>query len=510
MRICLLSREYPPETGWGGIATFAYHLAHGLREIGPDVEVVSLSNDVDKGRNDDGIRIHRVSQGWAEGKFVALSMYLPTTRYVLLTSASLWRKFQELHSRDPFDVIDSPELLAEGIYPAVSRIAPRLVRLYTPHSKFIRERLNGVYSNFDHELVASMERVTMLSADVLTSPSQDLARYVAEDLNYDVNGIHIVRNPVDPSAFSPEGPSSGALGDRIGILFVGRLEERKGIEFLVRAIPRVVEKHRDVLFTIIGEDTENTKPRGSVLNRLKKILRQDNTGKYVRFITRVPLDELPRYYRAADISVVPSVYDNSPYSCLEAMSCGTPVIGTTSGGTAEYMVHDESGISIPPGNSAAIADAINALIESPVRRAAMGTHARQRVLAMFDRKTIASQTVELYHKAIEKHRLSSASPLYRKNAERLFDDSIFLASSFDEMIMEILWQHSPALRIRRIITLLAKQPGFFFSDASLRILHFLRVLPRSRFPPLNRLNDWLSEIREVGLEKQRQNPDAEN
>ncbi|HMP52891.1 MAG TPA: glycogen/starch synthase, partial [Candidatus Melainabacteria bacterium] len=61
MRICLISREYPPETGFGGIATFTRHLAHGLKEIGHEVEVVSLCKDdsPDHIQDDDGIIVHR-------------------------------------------------------------------------------------------------------------------------------------------------------------------------------------------------------------------------------------------------------------------------------------------------------------------------------------------------------------------------------------------------------------------------------------------------------------------
>jgi len=501
MRICLLSREYPPETGWGGIATYTYHLAHGLKTLGHQVEVVSLSSDTDKERDDQGIRVHRVSRDWAEGQFHALSMYMPTTRYVLVASTALWRKFQQLHQIEPFDVIDSPELLAEGIYPAIIRSLPRVVRLYTPHSKFIRENLNAVYSNFDHELVASMERLTMLSADVLTSPSEDLANYVASDLNCEINEIHIVRNPVDPTVFSPEGPRAIESNGWINILFVGRLEERKGIEYLVRAIPRIAARHDSVRLTIIGEDTNATRSRGSVREYLDTILQRDRTSRYVNFISRVPLFELPRYYRSAYVSIVPSIYDNSPYSCLEAMSCGTPVIGTTGGGTKEYLVDGESGITIPPGDPDAIADAVISLIESPAKRNMMGISARQRVLEAFDRKEIARQTVALYELAIEKHRSSPLSPLYLRDTGRLEYDTMQLVSAFDRMILEIARQTSPVLQVKYLAVLLVTRPRYFFSAATLRLLQIFRLLPESRFRFLNRLERRLTQTITAGKER---------
>src|SRR5579883_1731078 len=192
MRICLISREYPPDTGYGGIATFTRHLAHGLRELGNEVEVISLSEGTAKTADDEGILVHRVEPFVIPGDLGTLSIAMSYSRYVLKTSAALWQKFLQLHRQRPFDIIDTPELLAEGIYPAVTRAAPLVIRLYTPHSKFIAEQLHNVRATFDHQLVAMLERTAMLLADALTSPSQDLANFVAEDINYPLERIAII------------------------------------------------------------------------------------------------------------------------------------------------------------------------------------------------------------------------------------------------------------------------------------------------------------------------------
>ena len=109
--------------------------------------------------------------------------------------------------------------------------------------------------------------------------------------------------------------------NKLRVLFVGRLEERKGINYLIAAIPAVVKACPNVEFVIIGDDTSTAEGQTSVLVKLKESLKASNSEKHVTFIDRVPLDSLPSYYRSADVSIVPSVYDNSPYTCLEAMSC---------------------------------------------------------------------------------------------------------------------------------------------------------------------------------------------
>ena len=495
MRICLISREYPPETGFGGIATFTRHLAHGLKEIGHEVEVVSLCKDdnPDHIQEDDGIIVHRVQQEWLGKRLGTISMCMPYSRYVLMTSTALWRKFFQIHGRKPFDVVDTPELLAEGLFPAITRALPLLIRLYTPHSKFIAEKLHGVTPSFDHEFVAGVERVAMLSADVLTSPSLDLARFVASDLNYDLEDIHIVRNPIDPSQFSPEGHKALPDTDKVRVLFVGRLEERKGIHYLIDAIKDVVAINENVEFVIIGDDTNTAHGQTSVLAELKETIARDKVGDYVKFIARIPLTELPAHYRSADISIVPSVYDNSPYTCQEAMSCGNPVIGTDSGGTAEYLVDGVSGIAIPPRDSAAIAEALNRLISDNELRERMGAAARKRVVEEFDRKEIARQTADLYELAGTRYKSRAESGLYRKSPEAMLEDAAFMLSAFDTMIYDTLYQYSWRFRVRHWGRLFVKRPRLLGAKICCKLIGVVDRLTLKKIPLLSRYGTYLQE-----------------
>ncbi len=492
MRVCLISREYPPETGWGGIATFTRHLAHGLKEIGHDVVVVSLSKDVDKTIDDDGVTVHRVSLGWIEKNFDSMNACIPYSHYVMSASISMWRKFLQLHSEKPFDAVDTPELLAEGFFPALTRVCPLIIRLYTPHSKFIAERLHNVTPSFDHEFIAAMERVAMTSADVLTSPSLDLRDYVAGDLHIDAEQIRIVRNPIDPNVFTPDGEQLLPATEKTRILFVGRLEERKGIQYLVDAVPMITAKHKNVEFVIIGDDTKNAKGQKSELQKLKNTIERDGTGAYFQFINRVPLDSLPGYYRSADISVVPSVYDNSPYTCLEAMSCGRPVVGTAGGGTKEYLSHDESGFIVEPKDARAIADAINKLIEDPELRKQMSAKARERTLQYFQRQEIARQTVELYELAEQRFEASQKAIVYKKDPKEIIHDALYMMKTFDTMVFDTLYRFSYRFRLNYWYKLLKKRPGLFTAKIGLKFTNIMSALTGSRIAKLNELQSWLS------------------
>lgn len=478
MRVCLISREYPPETGFGGIATFTQHLAHGLASLGHDVEVVSLAKETARSYSEtvfvEGketnftLKIHRVLPFEFPSKLNCINMAMPYSRYLLCTATALWQKFTELNNIKAFDVVDTPELLAEGIYPALTREVPLVIRLYTPHSKFISEKLHNVSASFDHQFVASVERVAMLSADMLTSPSDDLAEFVSHDLGIDRASIAIVRNPINTSIFSPQGPTALpplAPQNKLRVLFVGRLEERKGINYLVAAIPAVVKACPNVEFVIIGDDTSTAEGQTSVLVKLKESLKASNSEKHVTFIDRVPLDSLPSYYRSADVSIVPSVYDNSPYTCLEAMACQRAVIGTSAGGTKEYMEDGVSGMIIPAKDPAAIEQALIKLLTDAAERERLAQGARERAVAKFDRKEIARQTTVVYQQAID-HYLSQkargeAKHLYHHPYLRATSDATILLESMDKMFYDLMYQTSYRFRLSHWWHFLKARPKLF-------------------------------------------------
>lgn len=499
MRVCLISREYPPETGFGGIATFARHLAHGLKELGHEVEVVALAKEQERSVNDDGIIVHRVLPFSIDGGLDKVNRCMPYSRYVLLTTLALWRKFYQLHSERPFDVADSPELLAESIYASALRVVPMVIRLYTPHSKFIAENLHNAAATFDHMFVAMLERIAMTSGDVLTSPSTDLAEFVSADLNYPISNIHIVRNPIDPAEFSPEGERAVPPSGKKNVLFVGRLEERKGIQYLIDAVPAVVRECPDAHFIVIGDDTINAAGgQRSVLADLKASLAKSNCSDAVTFIPRIPLTSLPAYYRSADISVVPSLYDNSPYTCLEAMACGRAVIGTSAGGTREYIVDGESGLIVPPKDSSALAEAIVSLLKNDSERTRLAANARQRVLDKFQRTKIAEETVKLYELAQERFK-ASRKVLYLREPDQALPDAAVMLYCFDRMLYNLLYQESWRFRLSYWWHQAAHRPKLFLAKICLAVLkkgyRILGVSQSDKAPPLVA---WLQNRVDVG------------
>jgi glycosyltransferase involved in cell wall biosynthesis len=469
MRICLISREYPPETGWGGIGTFTHHLAHGLTKLGHDVHVVSLSaSPADaplRGGNGEPF-VHRVPSRQMAVNMGFFNFCLPVTRPMIEETTGLWTKFLQLHREKPFDVVECPEHFAEGLFPSIAAVTPLVIRLHTPHSKLVKEKFHNFHPSFDHRILTALERVAMISADVLVSPSEDLAAYVARDLNLPLDRIQIVRNPVDINKFTPEGNCAQLEQSAVKILFVGRLEQRKGVHHLIDAVPQVVKavNGKKLQFILVGKDTTTESGNGSVLAELQGRLRESGCENAVTFIQGIPLAQMPEYYRAADICVLPSLYDNAPMTVIEAMSCAKPVVATAAGGAKEYALHDQCGLIVPPGESAPLAEALARLVVDEDMRKRFGTNARKRAVEKFSVEQTASETEKLYVLASKLFNDRRAA-LYPGRPESLADDTQSLIDAFERTLYEMTYSNSWRFRVKHWKETAQAQPGEFIARA---------------------------------------------
>ena len=186
------------------------------------------------------------------------------------------------------------------------------------------------------------------------------------------------------------------------MLFVGRLEDRKGVHVLAHAIPSIVGAVSNIQFTLLGRDCKGVNGVSSMKEYIIGVLSKEGGLENVRFADPVPYDMLAEYYQLADIMVVPSLYDNSPYTCLEAMSCGVPVIGTSAGGMPEYIDDGVCGIIVSPGIHEELSGAVIRLAENSELRKTYGIAARCKALTVFRREVVAENITGLYLQAKKK------------------------------------------------------------------------------------------------------------
>jgi D-inositol-3-phosphate glycosyltransferase len=182
------------------------------------------------------------------------------------------------------------------------------------------------------------------------------------------------------------------------VLFVGRIEPLKGVDTLIHAMSclHLHELHRPVHLAIIGGEPDAL-PENMTdeMVRLQKLCDDLCVGGMVIFLGKRGQNTLPYYYSAAEVLVMPSLYESFGMVALEAMACGTPVIASEVGGLG-YLVKDgETGYTIPDSDPEALCDKLSRLLGDSHLRETMGLDAAQYALDYAWAK-IAAQMIEVY------------------------------------------------------------------------------------------------------------------
>ena len=180
------------------------------------------------------------------------------------------------------------------------------------------------------------------------------------------------------------------------ILYVGRFDRRKGIETLVRAVGRdEVKKHRDLKLIIVGGSTPGKKD-GKERDRIEGIVRELELEAITTFAGSIQHSDLPYYYAAADVCVVPSHYEPFGLVAIEAMACSTPVIASEVGGLKFTVINELTGLLVPPQDERAFAEAIDRVFTYPSWARQLEKDARKRVESMFSWDGVAQQLEQKY------------------------------------------------------------------------------------------------------------------
>ena len=234
-------------------------------------------------------------------------------------------------------------------------------------------------------------RWTLRSATALTAITEDCRQHALR-AGAPEKTTRIVFNGTDLRRFSPEGEEEGVLKRQYGphMIFACRqLFPRKGIRFLIEAAARIKPRFPDLKVVIAGDGFERP--------ALEGLARQLGIGTDVTFLGWVPNTGLPPYYRAAALSVIPSLEEGFGIPAAEAMGCETPVVASDAGGLPEVVEHGVTGLVVPRGDVEALAAAMEALLADPNRRRRMGVAGRERALRLFDWDRTAAQFEQLYH-----------------------------------------------------------------------------------------------------------------
>lgn len=402
MRVALLSYEYPPDTGFGGIGTYTWYQARALVRLGHEVHVVAGSTEPGVRRADhDGVQVTRVAgldflPGAGDG---LRAQGLPWAANRLETAQSAFVALRDLLAGHPVDLVEFPECGADGLFASTLLDVPTCVRLHSP-ARLIMETYGA--DPRDVEATATLEQVALARADVRVSPSRYLAR-VAEATLGVAPPVHVVPNGIDLElADRDEGIDVverfglPPAGEAVLLFSSGRLERRKGIDVLVDACLPLLAERPHVHLVLAGADGEQVmassiEPQAGALG----------VGDRVHHLGRRALGEVRALLRHVDVHVHPSLWDNAPYSCIEAMAAGRPVVSSDCGGLPELVDDGVTGLLAAAGDAEAFGAAVGRLVDDADLRGRLGAAARDAVEERFTDEAMARRSVELWTQAID-------------------------------------------------------------------------------------------------------------
>lgn len=399
LRICLLSKTYPP-TQYDGVGRLTNLMARGLFERGHTVHVVT-HGEREQVSFYDGAYVHRIPYQierysryrWLTGLFHCLNY-----------SHAVYEKVRRLMLNDGIQIVDSPIWQFAGLVTAQSGIVPVAVRL-TTGSRQVSTLQNT--RGEDIRLIGEMEREFIERANYVLPNTQATLDAVQK-----VYGVQLTEGqytivpygivPVLDDDIRPFDPKRAK--DNLTVLYVGRLEKRKGILDLFQSIPRILNMVSNVKFIIVGQDNSQYDGFQDRMGMDYPAYFAHRYGKFmphVEFMGKVSDETLQSLYQSCDLLVAPSLYESFGLIYLEAMNYAKPVIGCHVGGVPEVVEDGVTGLLVDPEAPSALAEAIVSMLNSPTRLYEMGMAGRQRLLEKFTYIQMARNFERVYRAVLQ-------------------------------------------------------------------------------------------------------------
>lgn len=371
----------------GGVVNHISHLANQLIRMGYDVRILTTSS-------------HRMQTGYFGEKVIAIGRPIPfpAAGSIARMALSPWlggrikrilqkEQFDVLHLHEPFTPMISVAALGYSVCPTVGTF-------HASHSKprgywLTKSILKG-------SLLKRLDRKIAVSQAALNFVSRHLP-----------GEYEIVPNGVDIDHFNALAKPRPEYRDgMLNVVFVGRMEKRKGVYYLLKAYKRVKKEIPNCRLILVGP---GTRLRGKYERMVEKEKLQD-----VVFTGFVPSSQLPAFYRSADVFCAPATGGESfGIILLEAMSCGVPVVASDIDGYNSVLTNNQEGLLVPPRNPESLAQAISLLLKDREMRNRLGKAGIQTAY-QYSWENVARRVADVYSAAMGKELTSVAGKAERR------------------------------------------------------------------------------------------------
>ena len=408
----MISSEFSGLPGSGGIGTYFDHLARGLVRAGCEVEIFTSGRVGDLPKRE-GILYHHLGNP-------------ATPDFAVFAGLA----FRERHREEPFDILECGELKAEGSWAARwVKDASFIVRLHSPSLILNRyldfpltlwsyakkiffqltvslgARRRGLpmppvylepFAFLWNQLADFEERAMTQTADMVLVMNEEMERFASGAWGIARNAVKIRPNPYLPKDLQ----RSATVSEQKVIGFIGRLEPRKGVVELAKALCQVLPDFPEWKVKIAGSSTRScvsgTDPAAVVKKQLARF------GDQIEFQDRIEPSDVPHWLASVGLCVFPSIWETFSYVTLEAAQAGRAIIGTRTGAVPEILDNGRAGLIVPPGDVKALAQALRKLMADAELRRSLGGAAKKRFEERFNPERVMGEILEVYREAIER------------------------------------------------------------------------------------------------------------
>jgi glycosyltransferase involved in cell wall biosynthesis len=399
LNILIFAEDYLPHIG--GIASHVHELALALLSAGCGVEVMTTLKLPPK-RN---LMVWQARRLEREGVPVVEVPVLYSPKNVLLSAQ---QRFRFAHfARKEIVRTNSSVFHWHNIYfdPNVAKyVAGSAGMVFTNHS-----------SQFLDAASTTAERPRLLQffnfAHRLIAPSREILE-VSIQIGYPAANGRYLPNGVDTSKFCPNDEARQYTRARLRIpekaivLFCPRRVVPKcGVIYFAQAL-KEIDRNEKIIVLFPGFYGDLMWRDFEYENEVRQVLSEAPPNVEVRMLGQLANSEMLPLYRAADISILPSLVEATSIAGLESMACGLPLIGTNVGGIPDLILHGDTGLLVPPADPNELARAINELISCPDQRSTMGMQARKRAIEQFNWNRIVRETIKIYEEATSMFRMN--------------------------------------------------------------------------------------------------------
>lgn len=390
MKILMLTWEYPPRIV-GGIARVVHDLSHRLVKDGHEVTVVTYKDanipNLADYEDDKGVQVYRT-----ENYMITPNNF---TDWIMQLNFNLIAKATEIiNKKGKFDVIHAHDWLVT--YAAKTLKQSYKIPLVATIHATEAGRNSGIHDEVQRYINDTEWLLTYEATDVIVNSNymkNELQRLFG--LPYDK--INVIPNGVNLNLYSGVERDYNfrrmyAMDNEKIILYLGRLVYEKGVQNLISAMPKILDKYNDAKLVVAG--------KGGMIDELRNQVNCMGIQNKVYFTGYLDSESVKKMYKCADVAVFPSTYEPFGIVALESMLSGTPTVVSDVGGLNEIVDHGVDGMKSYAGNPNSIADSVLALLYDQGLCNNISKNAKAKVKNNFNWNKIAQDTHYVYERAI--------------------------------------------------------------------------------------------------------------